>query len=210
MAGVELTTFNWKLNGLGWMDISTGFYNASEKTIKYITFSYVAYNRVGDVVSCTVKKQSIVKGKITGPLEVNKDSWVEFENMLCNNTISEIKIKEVVVQYMDNSIETIAGADLKCIYNSQGLNKDTVYYEKRGKAEEETKRKREEESKKREEESKKREEEYKKREEEERKKREEEKKKEAAEDKKKFTITGIIFGVFCVLAAVLGSTGSCG
>jgi len=202
MAGVELVSLRWghqakeystylkrtverfkvcETNSAGGADIETEIYNASEKTIKYITFSYVAYNSVGDVISCTIKKKNVVTGRLTGPIGVNETATVVFENMWYNTTISEVKIEEITVQYMDDSIETIAGADLPKVYDyNRQLNKGTVYYEKRGKAEEEAA-----------------------------KKREEEKKKEAEENNKKAKITGVIIAAFFVLMMVIGIASGC-
>lgn len=186
MAGVELISLNWghqtmeyskvwersvevfkveEANVAGGVDIKTEIYNASDKVIKYITFSYVAYNAVGDVISCTIKKKNVVAGKLTGPIGVNKTATAVFENMWYNNTVSKIAIKEITVQYMDDSLETIAGKELVCVYNGPHktrMNYNSVYYEKRGRAEEAAARAEEERERKRKEEERKQAEERKK------------------------------------------------
>ena len=99
-----------KFNGVG---VSHKIYNASDKTIKYITFTYIPYNAVGDVIKCQTSGKSEVSAKLTGPLQPNEEAIVEFDALWYNPTIKKAVIKEVVIQYMDNSKDVISGENLK-------------------------------------------------------------------------------------------------
>ena len=79
----------------GGVDISHQYYNAGEKEIKYITFSYLAYNRVNDIVVCTVNKVAEVCGKETGPIKAKTRNSVGFCNMWWNPTVHEVVISKI-------------------------------------------------------------------------------------------------------------------
>ena len=160
MAGIELIALRWghedyrkvfqdkKENAANGFDVKTEFYNASDKVIKYLTFTYIAYNKVGDVITCTTTGKTVASCKVTGPMEVNERAGVTFDAVWYNPTLDKVEIKEVAIEYMDGSTETVAGADLVSIYEkpvtsgdlssffSSTFNKNSVYYEKRGKREE--------------------------------------------------------------------------
>lgn len=97
----------------GDVSVTCRMFNAGTKTIKYITFFLVPYNQVGDVVACTASGVTEVSVKVTGPLEPEEDGKVEWEDLWFNETITEVKLKEVLIQYMDNSEETIPGDAIK-------------------------------------------------------------------------------------------------
>lgn len=143
----------WEYNraekATGGVGISNEIYNASEKVIKYLTFTYVAYNQVGDQVKCTVKGEYEAKGRLTGPIDPNEKATVKWDVLWYNPTISEVAIKEIHVEFMDGSEETIDGNDI-----IKTSSHESVYYKKRGKAEHEEALKRAEERKKADEEQK--------------------------------------------------------
>lgn len=120
-----------KPNVAGGIGVKHEIYNASEKSMKYITFVYVPYNQVGDVVACTTTRTIEARGKLTGPVNPNEKSEVQWEVLWYNPTITNVKLKEVIIQYMDDTQVSINGEDIKNIYSH-----DSVYYEKRGKQEE--------------------------------------------------------------------------
>ena len=114
-----------KANVAGGIGVRHWIYNASEKSMKYITFVYVPYNPVGDVVACSTSGKIEARGKLTGPLKPYEESVVEWEALWYNTTITEVKLKEVVIQYMDDSEETISGENIACM-DDEG----SVYFEK--------------------------------------------------------------------------------
>lgn len=134
--------------------VSFDMYNASEKVIKYINIALIPYNTVQDAVSDT----TVIK--YTGPISPNDKKKIMSDCLWYNSEIREVKLEKVIIQYMDDTEETIAGNEILNIYD-----KNSVYYAKRGKKEEEEQKRLEEEWRMREEERK-REEERNKREEE--------------------------------------------
>ncbi|MBE6568204.1 MAG: hypothetical protein E7657_06065 [Ruminococcaceae bacterium] len=135
MAGIEIGYHEWgqlsdrsvllsKISQL--CDVKTFFYNASDKTIKYVTFYYSAINAVGDIIAT-------VSRKFTGPLEPDKKTIAHFEDVFNNySSIEEVAIEKVEIEYMDGTAETIAREDLV-----QTRDHNSVYYKKYGKEEEE-------------------------------------------------------------------------
>lgn len=96
-------------NSVGGVGVEHKIFNASDKTIKYLTFTYQAYNRVGDAVVSQTSGRSIASGKLTGPIEPKKQINVRWEALWYNPTISKVVLKKIVIQYMDNSEETVEG-----------------------------------------------------------------------------------------------------
>ncbi len=119
-----------KPNSAGGVGVEHFYYNGSEKEIKYLTFTYVPYNSVGDVVYCTVSGQDEARIKITGPIaagEKAKKLTVSEDALWYNTTITTVKIKSAHIQYMDASEATIAGEDILSIDD-----KSSEYYKNIG------------------------------------------------------------------------------
>ena len=68
-----------KPNNVDGIGVKHEYYNASDKTMKYITFVYVPYNRVGDAVACSTSGTVEARGKLTGPIQPNTKSSIEWE-----------------------------------------------------------------------------------------------------------------------------------
>ncbi len=64
-----LKVFIRSTNSVGGVTPNIVWRNNSGKTIKYITFSMVPINAVGDVVTCDIRRYSTFNGTITGPIE---------------------------------------------------------------------------------------------------------------------------------------------
>ena len=94
------------------VDVQHEYYNAGEKTIKYITFSYIPYNSVNDIVACTASGKTEVNGKLTGPISPKHKSYVEWRNMWFNPTVSTVVISRIHIQFMDDTEEVIDGKDV--------------------------------------------------------------------------------------------------
>ncbi len=119
-----------KPNAFDGVGVKHEVYNASDKRMKYITFVYIAYNSVGDVVSCKVSGKVEARGRLTGPVEPYEKTEVRWEALWYNPTIDKVELKEVIIQYMDDTEETIKGEDIVNINNHE-----SVYYQKCGKQE---------------------------------------------------------------------------
>lgn len=96
----------------GGISIQTGVFNASEKTIKYVTFTFVPYNAVEDIVTCEKTGKTESQEKFTGPLEPKQYKKIEIKNVWYSPEITKVVVKEARVQYMDNTEETILGEDI--------------------------------------------------------------------------------------------------
>ena len=92
-------------NSVGGVSIGIGYrlLNA-QKTIKYITFTVVPYNAVGDSVNCDVSREFSRGLCVTGPLTSQKgECWSIWENCWYNSTITCAVIKKVVIEYVGGS-----------------------------------------------------------------------------------------------------------
>jgi len=85
----------------------SGQYLKTDKTIKYLYFTVVPYNAVGDRVQCNLRGNSEFTGKITGPIKASYDNqeWY-WETAWYNSTVVCLKLVKVEVEYMDGSSYT--------------------------------------------------------------------------------------------------------
>ncbi len=85
-----------------------GYFNKS-KIIKYIYFTVVPYNDVGDIQTGEVRDHSSFTGQITGPIiAADRFFYSEWETAWYNNTITCLKITKVRVIYTDGTSYTYA------------------------------------------------------------------------------------------------------
>ena len=59
-------------NSASGCDYSLNFTNTSLKTIKYLDWSGNAYNAVNDIVTCDIRRNRLIQGRVTGPIETNE------------------------------------------------------------------------------------------------------------------------------------------
>lgn len=69
---VQIVTLDFEMNSVGGVRPKVYFQNLSGKTIKYIDFTFVPYNRVGDVARCEVTGDSTLTMNLVGPIEPYK------------------------------------------------------------------------------------------------------------------------------------------
>jgi hypothetical protein len=82
-------------------------YNPTSKTIKYLWFSFVGFNPVGDrIISRKTGTGNIIK-KAVGPIEPNENGSYEFSYAWFTDLVETARIVSIKVQYMDNSIKII-------------------------------------------------------------------------------------------------------
>ncbi|MGN1303782.1 MAG: hypothetical protein ACI4YB_01975 [Oscillospiraceae bacterium] len=126
-----------EVDSAGGADIQISWENTSDKTINYITFTVEVYNGVGDLISCEITDKSSFGLKITGPVysgggslkskvfeyklgkepvEVDKFYGSIWENVLYNKTAKKIVIKNILIEYSDDSTVRISDDDLKYLY----------------------------------------------------------------------------------------------
>ena len=91
------------INSVGGVDISIRFTNVSDKTIKYVKFDVIPYNRVYDITFSEI--DGISKKTVTAVNFVKQyDTYIaNFKNVWYNDTISEIEITGIEIIYADNT-----------------------------------------------------------------------------------------------------------
>ena len=93
---------------LGEIGVRHEIYNATEKEIKYINITYVAINRVKDVIC----RKEIA---FVGPLEAYTLARLTHEDLWYEETIVDIAIEKAEIDYMDGTSESIEGNSIKFI-----------------------------------------------------------------------------------------------
>lgn len=106
MSTIEVGGILSTRNEVNGVKVFHDYYNCSEKEIKYITFTYVPYNPVDDAV------EKAANGKLTGPIPPKHKSYVTWENMWYNATVTKVVLTQILVQFMDGSEELIQGEDV--------------------------------------------------------------------------------------------------
>jgi len=94
-----------KINSVGGVDFSiTWKYLDNTKDIKYVYFTVIPYNCVGDQIGGKYNTSGKFNGKITGPISSSNERIKSYwSNSWYNNTICSIEIIKVKVEYMDGS-----------------------------------------------------------------------------------------------------------
>ncbi len=121
MITIEVGTILTKTNSADGVEVTHNYYNAGEKEIKYITFTYLPYNSVNDVVASKIGGNTEAIGKLTGPILPEYYGSVTFENMWYNPTITKAVITNIHIQFMDNTEEVIDGKDILNIDDPKSL-----------------------------------------------------------------------------------------
>jgi hypothetical protein len=83
------------------------FINLSKKTIKYITFVFQGYNAVNDIVFDPLTGKNSVSIKGIGPIDNNESAGYEKNYAWHTDIVQDIKIKSIVIQYMDGSTKQV-------------------------------------------------------------------------------------------------------
>ncbi|MBR2387607.1 MAG: hypothetical protein IKB02_02440 [Clostridia bacterium] len=112
------------------VDIETLFYNSSEKDIKYITFTYCPYNDVVDIVTDRDGNSTVSK-KLTGPIEKDTLAVANFSGIWYDNTISNVIIQEILVEFMDGTSEHLSDKEIVNVFSaymtrSRGLDGELI------------------------------------------------------------------------------------
>lgn len=82
-------------------------YNPGSKTIKYIWFSFVGKNPVGDKVLDRVRKTSTITTRGVGPIKPNESGSYTFEYAWFTDMVSTANIVSIKIQFMDGTFKTI-------------------------------------------------------------------------------------------------------
>lgn len=94
-----------KPNSASGVDFHVVWTNSSDKVVKYADFTVVPYNAVGDIMTCSIRRNSKFTGRVTGPVNpgVRYGDGYSWENAWYNNTITKVVLTEINIEYMDGS-----------------------------------------------------------------------------------------------------------
>lgn len=110
-----VSDWGWNLNSADGVEPYFSYYNTSAKIIKYVDFYFSLFNAVGD--KCYLKYNRSYTGHVrgVGPVEsFSSGSW-EWDRATHYTTsdASEMRIVKIVITYMDKSIKTLTGNNIK-------------------------------------------------------------------------------------------------
>ena len=97
------------VDGVG---VQFSFRNEGEKTIKYVTISFIPYNQVGDAVSSSIGGRSEFGIICTGPIAPNKKQSGRCECIWYNYSITSVRVSKAEIEYMDGTTEVIDGTNI--------------------------------------------------------------------------------------------------
>ncbi|MBZ0089856.1 MAG: hypothetical protein K8H90_05700, partial [Thermoanaerobaculia bacterium] len=92
-----------------WRHLETG------RVVKYVTFTVIPYNAVGDTVTDRLSGQAARKLRATGPFDARPPLSAEYDEesswdaQWYNSTISCIHLARVDVEYMDGTSKSYTG-----------------------------------------------------------------------------------------------------
>lgn len=89
------------------MSAKVEVFNPTSKTIKYLWFTFIGYNPVGDPVVDLKKGTSSITVKAVGPIDPDKNGSYEFKYVWFTDLTETAKISSIKVQYMDGSFKTL-------------------------------------------------------------------------------------------------------
>lgn len=99
-------------DSVGGIGVQFSFRNEGEKTIKYVTISFIPYNQVGDAVSSSIGGRSEFGIICTGPIAPNKKQSGRCECIWYNYSITSVRVSKVEIEYMDGTTEVIDGTNI--------------------------------------------------------------------------------------------------
>lgn len=97
--------------------VSAYFYykNLSDKTIKYLCWTGIAINAVGDSVDCEARGYYSFNGKDTGPVKKGQTSGGVWDCAWYNYSARKLKITEISIEYMDGTSIVLTGDILESV-----------------------------------------------------------------------------------------------
>ena len=90
-------------NSAGGIDLVIYWKTYSQREIKYIYLYATPYNRVGDIEASEIGGKTTTCCRMVGPYDAGDGGRAEFENVWYNYSISETKINQIEIEYMDGT-----------------------------------------------------------------------------------------------------------
>lgn len=107
--GVALIEATARAESVG-MSLSFTVLNPTKTTIKYVHFTVVGYNAVGDAVYNTFSRGVARTVKGVGPIEPMELATFSWDRFWPNDLVKDYKIKQVKVEFMDGKSKTVSNA----------------------------------------------------------------------------------------------------
>ena len=105
-------------NSVGGVDVRLRFVNTSNYDFKYVTFTLVPYNRVGDIAPSDIGNKTDAYLRLVGPIKsdggVHGTTW---ETVWYNGTISCVKLVEIEITYMSGRVENLRDYELSKVFS---------------------------------------------------------------------------------------------
>ena len=114
MKAISITEYGLcEPNYVGGCDFYLSYINNSSKTIKYLYWTGIAYNRVNDLAYCEIRRSAVCNGWEQGPIEPQEEGGGEWSCVIYNNWAETMKLTNIRIEYMDGTSLNIAEADIK-------------------------------------------------------------------------------------------------
>ncbi len=96
-------------------DYTLVFTNTSPKVIKYLDWKGYAYNAVNDIVSCTIRRNSLIQGRVTGPIAPNTEEYSKWEAIIYNWSAKSLRMTGMTITYMDGTRVNLTGKEIGAV-----------------------------------------------------------------------------------------------
>lgn len=105
---VTIIDWTYNIDYVGGVEWDFRIQNNTNKQIKYVTMQWDCYNAVGDLIYDEISWKSYVRVKFTGPLDAYATSESKRNtNKFYNYDFKSCSMSEVIVEYMDGTIEEV-------------------------------------------------------------------------------------------------------
>ena len=102
--GLKLLGMNHSTDPADGVSVRLRLKNITEsKRAKYISFSMMPFNRVGDAVRGRIRGRSLDTVRGVGPIEPQRRASYDFDNVWYSPVAYCIEVRKIVVEYMDGS-----------------------------------------------------------------------------------------------------------
>lgn len=108
---VTLIPQSWP-NSAGGVDAGVTFTNISGRTLKYVNFDVAAFNGVGDLAPCTIRRRALADLRVTGPIEPDANRRAAWGNVWYNYSIRCTQIESITVTFMNDDTLRLTGDSL--------------------------------------------------------------------------------------------------
>lgn len=114
-------------NSAGGCDYELNFTNMSKKTIKYLDWYGIIYNRVNDPIECEIRRTGSFSGRCTGPIGSGVDEDCYWDCVIYNNSAATIKINKIRIEYIDGTTTYLNEIDIEALINAPSTDISSMY-----------------------------------------------------------------------------------